>query len=67
MKILTRDDTDHNTEYVTRQEAEAEIDAWKAEAESLREERDMYRRERDIAITHASIPSPTIDPQNVKS
>jgi len=25
MKILTRDDTDHNTEYVTRREAEEEI------------------------------------------
>lgn len=29
MKILTRDDTDHNTEYVTRQDAEHEMEGWK--------------------------------------
>jgi len=28
MKILTRDDTDHNTEYVTREDAEHEMDGW---------------------------------------
>jgi uncharacterized protein (DUF3084 family) len=49
MKILRRDDTDHNTEYVTLADAEAEIEAWEIEAETLREERNMYRRERDAA------------------
>jgi hypothetical protein len=29
MKILTRDDTDHNTEYVTREDAEHEMEGWK--------------------------------------
>lgn len=29
MKILTRDDTDHNTEYVTRKDAEHKIQGWK--------------------------------------
>lgn len=28
MKILTRDDTDHNTEYVSRQDAEHEMEGW---------------------------------------
>ena len=32
MKILTRDDTEHGVEYVTRADAEREIESWKERA-----------------------------------
>jgi hypothetical protein len=38
MKILTRDDTEHDVEYVTLAEAAKEIAAWEHEAKILRDE-----------------------------
>ncbi len=48
MKILNRDDTEHGVEYVTRADAEKEIEGWKDYATdaccTLRCERDEARR-----------------------
>jgi hypothetical protein len=47
MKILTRDDTEHDVEYVTRADAEREIEAWKEKAEHWKSLCTLYADERN--------------------
>jgi hypothetical protein len=49
MKILTRDDTEHGVEYVTRADAEREIEAWKANHDNQVELKRIIAARPDLA------------------
>lgn len=49
MKILTRDDTEHGVEYVTRADAEREIEAWKANHDNQVELKRIISARPDLA------------------
>jgi hypothetical protein len=55
MKILTKDDTDYDVDYVTRADAESEIEAWAEKAKSIMKDYLREGREKDQEITRLKL------------